>query len=93
MDLTKAGRVLPTVPTRLQMAARLAARLTTDRQVTSQTVLTMIALRCLDRRVQRIGEVRLLDCLWVTVFFDVTSCNMVNMYRRFRGTCRFHFKG
>lgn len=27
------------------------------------------------------------------VFFDVTSWNLVNMYRRFRGTCRSHCHG
>jgi len=92
-DWTKVRRVLRTIPTRLQMAACHAARLTADRQSTSQIILTMMSLRSLNKTVEKIAEVSLLDCLGATFFVDVTSCNMVNMYRRFRGTCRFHCQG
>ena len=92
-DRTIAGRILRTILTRLQMAASHAVRLRADRQATPQIILTMMSLRSLNRTVQKIPEVRLLDCLRVTLFVDGTSCNMVNMYRRFRGTCRFYCQG
>jgi hypothetical protein len=92
-ERTKAGRALRTVRTLPQMAACHAARLTADRQATPQIILTMMPLRSLNRTVEKIAEVRLLDCLRVTLFVDVTSCNMVNMYRRFRGTSHSYCQG
>jgi len=67
-DWTIACRVLRTIPTHLQMAARLIP----DRQATAQIILTMMPLRFLNRTVEKIAEVSLLDCLRVTLFVDVT---------------------
>jgi hypothetical protein len=88
-NVTKAGRVLLIIPTLLQTVACRIVRLRATQPAAAQTIL-MMPVHILKRTAKRTVEVRLLDSLRVTVFVDVTSCNLVNMYRRSRGICRFH---